>query len=111
MSTVRNSVTPEIIAALSEDYKSGNFTQAEIAAKHGVSAPTVCKLLKAAGVKPEKRKYKHKDSAFADRNASIVADWQGGASTRSLAEKHGLTHQNISLIIKKAGFSPLAVHK
>jgi predicted DNA-binding protein (UPF0251 family) len=111
MSKVRNSVSPEIISAMSEDYKTGNFTQAELAIKHGVSAPTVCKLLKAAGVKPEKRKYHHKDSAFADRNAAIVADWQGGASTRVLAEKHGLTHQNISLIIKKAGFSPVAIHR
>lgn len=107
--TKRTAVTEELASAIRADYQSGNFTQAEVAAKHSVSLPTVNRVVK--GVKPEKRKYTHKTSKFADRNAQVLAEAQGGASTRELATKFGVTHQNISLILKKAGFTPIAAHK
>lgn len=107
----RMSVTAEMTSAIAEDYKSGSFTQAEIATKHGISLPTVNRLIKASGVKPQKRKYSHKDSKFSDRNAQVVQKWQAGASTRDLATEFNVTHQNISLILKKAGHSPVAVHR
>jgi DNA-binding CsgD family transcriptional regulator len=107
----RVSVTAEVAEAIAADYKSGSFTQAEIAKKHGISLPTVNRLVKAAGAKPEKRKYTHKDTKFTERNAQVVQKWQAGASTRDLATEFGVTHQNISLILKKAGHSPVAVHR
>ena len=36
----RVSVTAEVAEAIAADYKSGSFTQAEIAKKHGISLPT-----------------------------------------------------------------------
>jgi predicted transcriptional regulator len=107
--TKRTAVTEELATAIRADYQSGNFTQAEVAAKHSVSLPTVNRVVK--GVKPEKRKYTHKTSKFADRNAQVLAKAQGGASTRELATEFGVTHQNISLILKKANFIPIAAHK
>lgn len=116
MSTVRATVTPELIAALAADYKTGNFTQGDLATKFNLCVPTVNKLLKGCE-KPEKRKYtvsaerSERAAAIAVRNAAIVADWKAGASTRALASQHNVTHQNISLIIKAAGFAPVEAHK
>lgn len=110
-STKRVAVTAELSAAICEDYKSGGFTQAELATKHSISLPTVNRILKSAGIKPEKRKYTHKTNKFADRNAQILAKAQAGASTRELAADFGVTHQNISLILKKGGYTPIAAHK
>lgn len=109
MSTVRTAVTEELSTAIRSDYQSGSFTQAELATKHGVSLPTINRVVK--GVKPEKRKYTHKDSKFAERNAQVLAKAQAGASTRELAAEFGVTHQNISLILKKGGFNPIGAHK
>ncbi len=108
-STKRTVVTEATTAAVRADYETGNFTQSELATKHALSVPTINRLVK--GVKPEKRKYTHKSSKFADRNAQVVAEAQAGASTRELAAKFGVTHQNISLILKKGGYSPIGAHK
>lgn len=110
-STKRNAITEELSTAICEDYKSGNFTQAELSVKHSVSIPTVNRIVKSVGAKPIKRKYQHKNSKFSDRNANIVQKWQAGASTRELAAEFGVTHQNISLIIAKAGFKPSVAHR
>lgn len=107
--TKRTAVTEELATAIRADYQSGSFTQAELAAKHSVSLPTVNRLVK--DIKLEKRKYTHKTSKFSDRNAQVLAEAQAGASTRDLATKFGVTHQNISLILKKGGFTPIAAHK
>jgi transposase len=107
--TKRTAVTAELSAAICADYQTGNFTQSELAAKHSVSLPTVNRVVK--GVKPEKRKYTHKTSKFTERNAQVLAKAQAGASTRELAAEFGVTHQNISLILKKSGFTPIAAHK
>ena len=110
MSTaVRTVVNETITAAIRSDYQSGSFTQAELATKHSVSLPTVNRLVK--GIRPEKRKYTHKTSKFAERNAQVLAKAQAGASTRELATEFGVTHQNISLILRKASFIPIAAHK
>lgn len=107
--TVRNSITAEITDAIRSDYQTGNFTQAEVAAKYNVSAPIVNRLVK--DVKPEKRKYTHKTNKFSERNVQILEKAKSGASTRTLAAEFGVTHQNISLILKKAGHIPIVVHK
>jgi Mor family transcriptional regulator len=107
----RNAVTAEVSSAVCEDYKSGTFTQEELANKYSLSVPTVNRLIKASGAKPEKRKYQHKDNRFVERNALIVAKHDAGASTRELSAEFNVTHQNISLILKKAGRSPIAIHK
>jgi Mor family transcriptional regulator len=105
----RTKVDEALASAIRADYVSGNFTQAELASKHGVSLPTVNRVVK--GSKPAKRKYTHRDSKFSDRNASVVQKWQAGASTRDLATEFNVTHQNISLILKKAGHNPVGVHR
>jgi len=110
MSTaVRTVVNETITAAIRADYQTGSFTQAELATKHGVSLPTINRVVK--GVKPERRKYTHKTSKFAERNSQVLAKAQAGASTRELAVEFGVTHQNISLILKKGGFNPIGAHK
>jgi transcriptional regulator with XRE-family HTH domain len=110
MSTVRTPVTETLTNAIRTDYESGNFTQAELATKHTVSIPTVNRLVKGCA-KPAKRKYTHKTSKFAERNSQVLLKAQAGASTRELAVEFGVTHQNISLILKKAGFTPIDAHK
>jgi Mor family transcriptional regulator len=113
--SVCNAMTAETIAALTEQYKTGQFTQSELAEKYSVSTPTISNLLK--GVKPEKRKYtiseknSVKHAAIVERNTAIVAEFNQGSSTRELAAKHGVTHQNISLVLKAAGLNPAAAHK
>jgi transcriptional regulator with XRE-family HTH domain len=102
-------VTETLTNAIRADYESGNFTQAELAEKHAVSIPTVNRVVK--GVKPAKRKYTHKTSKFAERNSQVLAKAQAGASTRELAVEFGVTHQNISLILKKGGFTPIVAHR
>ena len=109
MSTVRAKIDETLATAIRSDYQSGSFTQAELAAKHSVSLPTVNRLVK--GVKPEKRKYTHKTSKFTERNSQILEKAKAGASTRELATEFGVTHQNISLILKKGGYTPIDAHK
>jgi DNA-binding CsgD family transcriptional regulator len=106
---VRTPVTETLSNTIREDYLTGSFTQAELASKHGISLPTVNRLVK--GVKPERRKYVHKTSKYTERNAQILAKAQTGASTREIAAEFGVTHQNISLILTKAGFKPSAAHR
>jgi predicted transcriptional regulator len=109
MSTVRTAVTETLSTAIRTDYETGSFTQAELAEKHAVSLPTVNRVVK--GIKPAKRKYTHKSSKFTERNAQVLAKAQAGASTRELAAEFGVTHQNISLILKKGGFTPIVAHR
>lgn len=109
MSTVRAKIDSTLTETVRSDYQSGSFTQAELAAKHSISLPTVNRLVK--DIKLEKRKYTHKTSKFAERNAQVLAEARAGASTRDLATKFGVTHQNISLILKKGGYTPIAAHK
>lgn len=107
--TVRAKIDPALTETIRADYATGNFTQGELAVKHNISAPSVNKLVK--GIKPEKRKYTHKTSKFTERNAEIRAKAAAGASTRALAAEYNVTHQNISLILKGQGVSPIAAHK
>jgi DNA-binding CsgD family transcriptional regulator len=107
--TVRVKIDETLTATIRSEYQTGTFTQAELAAKHSISLPTVNRLVK--DIKLEKRKYTHKTSKFTERNAQILAKAQEGASTRELANAFGVTHQNISLILKKEGYTPIAAHK
>lgn len=97
-------MTDEIAKDLQEKYASGEYTQAELGELFSFSAPTINKTVK--GVVPAKRKYSHKTTRFVERNEAILADYNGGSTTRQLADKYEMTHQNVSLIIKKAGLDP-----
>lgn len=105
----RTAVTSELTASICEDYKSGNFTQAELATKYSISLPTINRLVK--GSQPARRKYTHRSSKYTERNAQVLEKAKAGASTRELAAEFSVTHQNISLILKKGGYTPIVAHK
>lgn len=97
-------MTDEIAKDLRDKYATGEYTQAELGELFSFSVPTINKVVK--DVTPPKRKYSHKTTRFVERNKAILADYQAGATTRQLADKYEMTHQNVSLIIKKAGLDP-----
>lgn len=97
-------MTDEIAKDLQEKYATGDYTQAELGELFSFSVPTINKTVK--GVVPAKRKYSHKTTRFVERNKAILSDYNSGATTRQLADKYEMTHQNVSLIIKKAGLDP-----
>jgi len=101
-------MTTQISTVLTDDqkaaYSAGNVTHAELAAASGVSVAIVSKAL--LGVtKPTKRKYS--STKHADRNAEIVRLFTEEKLTlRALGEKFSCSHQNISLVLKRAGVDP-----
>jgi hypothetical protein len=97
-------ITDEIAADMRAKYETGEYTQAELGELFRVSVPTINKTVK--GVKPAKRKYQHRNPKYAERNESIVTEYKAGATTRDLATKYEMTHQNVSLVLKKAGINP-----
>lgn len=107
--SVRAKIDETLSTAIRSDYQSGNYTQSELATKHSISLPSVNRLVK--DIKLGKRKYTHKTSKFAERNAQVLEKAKAGASTRELATDFGVTHQNISLILRKGGYIPITAHK
>jgi len=99
----RVSLTDVQKAAISTSYTSGEKTQQELATAFGCSMAQVNKLLKGV-TKPTKRKYTSTKNQ--DRNAEVMKMHGEGKTLREIAHVIGCTHQNISLILKKAGIDP-----
>lgn len=97
----------EIIAM----YDAGGVSHADISTKMNVSLPTVSKCLR--GIKPAKRKYTNtKGAAVADRNATILRMVkEEGAKAIDIANKLGMTRQNVSLILRKNNIPKYFVRK
>jgi transposase len=105
-------ITDQIAEDIRGKYQTGDFTQSELADLFSVSVPTINKTVK--GVKPEKRKYTHRSNKYAERDAEIVRMYtEDGKTTREIVAaltETGvkMTHQNVSLILKKNDINPRA---
>ena len=101
----KKKITFEIGEAIRAKYQSGDYTQGDLSTEFHVSVPTINKVVK--GVKPAKRKYTHRTSKYATRNAEIVRLYsEENKNMRDIAVIMDTTHQNISLILKRNGVDP-----
>ena len=98
-------ISSQIAEDMRELYETGERTQAELADLFAVSVPTVNKTVR--GVRPVKRKYK-RSTAKQERNAAMVEAYNPdeGVGMKELAQQFEMTHQNVSIILKKAGINP-----
>jgi transposase len=105
-------ITDDIAKDIRERYVTGEYTQAELASEFNVSVPTINKTVK--GVAPEKRKYTHTTNRYVERDTEIVRLFnEEGLTTRQIRDRlaeaedgFDMTHQNVSLILKKNGIVP-----
>ena len=104
-------LTAEQKQEISSLYLTGSMNHADISAKLGVSLAAVSTCLK--GVKPEKRKYTNtRGAALATRNADVLRMVQvEGMKVIDVAAKLGMTHQNVSLVLRKNNVPKFFVRK
>jgi len=104
-------LTDEQKQEISALYLTGTMNHADISAKTGVSICAVSTCLK--GVKPAKRKYTNsRGAALAARNADVLRMVQvEGMKVIDVAAKLGMTHQNVSLVLRKNNVPKFFVRK
>ena len=104
-------LTAEQKQEISALYLTGTMNHADISVKLGVSLAAVSTCLK--GVKPAKRKYTNtRGAALAARNADVLRMVQvEGMKVIDVAAKLGMTHQNVSLVLRKNNVPKFFVRK